>query len=340
MFIIPETRVRVNQDCNARYVVRVHVIAKENTQQYNRHMISRYKYRELVWIDMESPTNEEVRAIMEEFDIHPIAADELLGPSLRPKVDHYENFIYLILHFPAIRHSHQSKSQEVDFLIGKKFLITVRYELLDPLHKFSKVFEVNSILDKSEIGEHAGFLFFYMIRKIYASLGHELTIISDTLKSVEDRIFSGEERAMVAELSIIHRDLLEFHRALRMHRGVLQSFGVASSEFFGKKFAHYNENIVGEFLKVEEMLQDQKEVLIDLRTTNDSLLTTKTNEIMKRLTATTFLFLPATLIGTLFAMETKNTPLIGIPYDFWIVVALVTGVALTTFAVFKHKKWL
>lgn len=303
-------------------------------------MISRYKYHQLTWVDMESPTNDEVRQIMEEFDIHPIAADELLGPSLRPKVDHYENFIYLILHFPAIRHTHESRSQEVDFIIGKQFLITVRYEMLDPLHKFSKVFEVNSILDRSEIGEHAGFLFFYMIRKIYSSLGHELSIIGDTLTSVEERIFRGEERAMVAELSVIHRDLLEFHRALRMHRGVLQSFSIASNSFFGEKFVHYNENIVGEFLKVEEMLQDQKEILNDLRSTNDSLLTTKTNEIMKVLTATTFLMLPANLIGALFGMNTHDTPIIGAHYDFWIVSGIMFGVAFTTFVYFKFKKWI
>ncbi len=316
------------------------LIAKASGSPYNRHMISRYKYHTLTWVDMESPTNEEVRQIMEEFDIHPIAADELLGPSLRPKVDHYDNFIYLILHFPAIRHSHQTKSQEVDFIIGKQFLITVRYELLDPLHKFSKVFEVNSILDKSEIGEHAGFLFFYMIRKIYSSLGHELSIIGDTLKSVEDRIFHGEEREMVTEISIIHRDLLEFHRALRQHRSVLQSLSVASGEFFGKEFIHYGESIVGEFLKVEEMLQDEKEVLNDLRSTNDSLLTTKTNEIMKRLTATTFLFLPATLIATLFAMDIEHMPIAGMAYDFWIIVALVSMVGITTLFFFKFKKWM
>src|SRR3989344_3684426 len=226
---------------------------------YNKrhNMISRYKYRELTWVDVESPTSEEVRGLMEEFDIHPIVADELLGPSLRPKVDSYENFIYLILHFPAVHHSHRRKEQEVDFIIGKKFLITVRYELLDPLHKFSKVFEVNSILDKSDIGEHAGFLFFYMIRKIYASLGHELTVMADSLREIEDKIFEGREREMVKDLSVIHRDTLEFHRALRMHRSVLQSLAIACEEFFGKDFRHYTENIIGEFLKVEELLQDQ-----------------------------------------------------------------------------------
>lgn len=303
-------------------------------------MISRYKYHALTWVDMESPTSEEVRQIMDEFDIHPIAADELLTPSLRPKIDRYDNFIYLILHFPAIRHTHKSKSQEVDFIIGKEFLITVRYELLDPLHKFSKVFEVNSILDKSEIGEHAGFLFFYMIRKIYDSLGHELQIISDTLRSIEERIFAGEERKMVLELSTVHRDLLEFHRALRMHRGVLHSLATTSEDFFGKSFVHYSENIIGEYLKVEEMLQDQREILADLHSTNNSLLTTKTNEIMKLLTAITFIMFLATLVGSLFAMRTDSTPIIGLPYDFYIVIVIMICIGFITLRIFKYKKWL
>lgn len=303
-------------------------------------MIARYKYRDLEWVDIESPTHEEIRNIMEEFDIHPVVADELLSPSLRPKVEHYEHFIYLILHFPAIRHSHKNKAQEVDFLIGRNFLITVHYELLDPLHKFSKVFEVNSILDKSEIGEHAGFLFFYMMRKIYGSLGHELAMISSMLQDVEEHVFKGEERQMVERLSQVNRELLEFHRALRMHKGVLSSLSIACEEFFGKDFRHYVENISGEYFKVEELLEDQKDVLSNLRSTNDSLLSTKTNEAMKVLTATAFLMLPATLIGQLFGMNTDSTPILGTPYDFWIIIGIMFVVALTTLMVFKSKKWL
>ncbi len=289
---------------------------------------------------MESPSHDEVRQMMEEFDIHPIVADELLGPSLRPKVDHYENLIYLILHFPAIRHTHKNSTQEVDFIIGKKFLITVRYELLDPLHKFSKVFEVNSILDKSDIGEHAGFLFFYMIRKIYASLAHELGIIGESLRDVEERIFNGEERKMVEQLSTIHRDLLEFRRALRMHKPVLQSLGITCESFFGKDFRHYTDNIIGEYLKVEELLDDQKEILNDLRETNNSLLSTKTNEVMKLLTIMTFTMFPASLISSIFGMNAIHMPIIGRDFDFWIILTLMSSVAASTFIFFRHKKWL
>src|SRR5210317_1659031 len=120
-------------------------------------MLTRYKHRNLTWIDLESPTQEEVRNIMSEFSINPLAAEELLTPTLKPKVDQYDNFIYLILHFPAFKHSHsEGQNQEVDFIIGKDFLITTRYDTVDPIHKFSKVFEVNSILDRSDMGAHSG----------------------------------------------------------------------------------------------------------------------------------------------------------------------------------------
>lgn len=303
-------------------------------------MISRYKYHDLVWVDLERPSHEEVRQVMEEFEIHPIVADELLTPSLRPKVDRYENFIYLILHFPAIRHSHTNSSQEVDFIIGKKFIITVRYELLDPLHKFSKVFEVNSILNKSDLGEHAGYLFYYMIRKIYSSLGHELAIVGERLRDVEEKIFQGEEREMVIQLSAVHRDLLEFHRALRLHRGVLQSLGSTCEEFYGKDFRHYTDDIVGEYYKVEETLEDQKEILTELRSTNDSLLTTKTNETMKLLTVTNFLILPAALISSIFGMNAIAMPIIGSPFDFWKIIFLMAIAVMMTILFFRRKKLL
>jgi magnesium transporter len=303
-------------------------------------MISRNKYRDLLWIDVERPSHEEIRTLMEEFDIHPIVADELLTPSLRPKVDHYENFIYLILHFPAIRHSHASTTQEVDFIIGKNFIITVRYELLDPLHKFSKVFEVNSILDKSDIGEHAGYLFFYMIRKIYSSLQHELSIIAENMKDVEDRIFSGEERAMVETLSSIHRDLLAFHRALRLHKPVLSSLGNACEEFFGRDFRHYTDNIVGEFYKVEELLEDQREILGDLRVTNDSLLSAKTNEIMKALTAAAFLMIPATLIAQMFSIPSESTPFVHEGNGFFVVFAFMISAVVMAFLFSRRRNWL
>ncbi len=303
-------------------------------------MIFRHTYHDLVWIDVERPTHEEIRMLMNEFDISPLIADELLTPSLRPKVEQYENMLYLILHFPALRSGHNNTLQEVDFIVGKKFIITVRYDLLDPLHKFSKVFEVNSVLDRSDIGDHAGYILFYMMRKLYTSLGHDLAMVSERLRDLEARIYKGEERKMVERLSAVHRDLLTFHRALRFHKPILQSLGKVGEGFFGRDFGHHTDSIQGEYYKVEELLSDQKESLDDLRSTNDSLLTTKTNEIMKALTATNFLLLPAALIIQIFTLPAEHVPIIGKMNDFWIVMGITVIVVGSTFTFFKLKKWL
>lgn len=305
-------------------------------------MISRYTYKDLTWVDVQSPTQDEVRALMEEFAIHPLAADELLIPTLRPKVDLYPDFIYLILHFPIISHKHEGgREQEIDFIVGKNFLITTHYDLVDPLHEFSKVFEVNSILERSNIGDHAGFILFYIMRELYKMLDRELDHIDHDFGDIEAKIFGGNERAMVSDISHLNRDLLNFKQTLRPHKEVLESFEIAGTKFFGQDFSHYLRTIVGEYYKVSAILDGHRETLLELRDTNDSLLTTKTNDIVKTLTVTTFIMLPLTLMASLFGMNATDIPFVTRPGAFWIIIALMGGTTGFLYIYFKFlKKWM
>ena len=305
-------------------------------------MITRYKHKKVTWIDLESPTNEEVRGLLEEFELPAQVAEELLLPTIKPRVEFYDNkLIYLILHFPAFRHTHGGdENQEVDFVIGKDFLITTRYDTIDPLHKFSKVFEVGSILDRNDMGEHAGHLFFYMVRKLYKSLEHELEYIRDALRDSEEDIFSGGEREMVRELSHISRELINFKQAVRLHQEVLQSFEVAAHRFFGDDFGYQLRTIIGEYHRIQGSILINMDTLSELRETNNSLLSTKQNEIIKVLTIMTFITAPLSLIATTFGMNTALAPLSNSPYDFWIILGIMASAALILFSYFIYKKWL
>lgn len=304
-------------------------------------MISRYIYKNLTWIDLESPTKDEVRQIMDEYDIHPVVANELLTPTVRPKVDLYENIIYLILHFPTVAHQHEGHTeQEVDFIIGRNFFITTHYELVDPLYEFSKVFEVSSILDKSNLGDHGGFLFFYVVKELYRNLESDLDVINDRLERIEEKIFEGGEVRMVETISKTNRDLLNFRQSIRHHGAILESFEAAGKKFFGQDFEYYLRSVTGEYYKVANILDGHKETLVDLRETNDSLLTTRTNEIMKFLTIIAFITFPLALIASLFGMNTIATPIVGSPGDFWVVMGMMLFATLAMFAFFKLKRWI
>lgn len=303
-------------------------------------MINRHTYHDLTWIDLESPNAQEVRSLADEFNIHPLVADELLSKSAKSKVDFYGNTIYCILHFPAIKHTHRNEgSQEIDFVLGKKFLITTHYDTIDPLHKFSKIFEVNSITDRTNLGEHAGFLFYYMTKKLYGSMENELEVLRDRLERIEQNIFLGKERDMVIELSRVARDLLTIKRAFVLHGDVLESLRIASKKLYNEEFDLYLRDLIGEYTKIQNSLRSETESLEELRSTNDSLLTAKQNAVMKTLTIMAFIMLPCSFIAAVFSMRV-NLPLIGSAYDFWYVVALMIGASIMVFTFFRYKKWL
>ena len=296
---------------------------------------------DLTWIDIESPKQDEIRKLMEEYLIHPFVAEELLLPTVKPRVELYDDYIYLILHFPVTKHSHsKSVMQEIDFIIGKKFIITTRYDAIDPVHNFSKTFEVNSVLEKGEMGGHAGFIFYHMINKIYKFTSDEIEYTSSKLKKIEDDIFKGMEKEMVKEISETGRILLDFKQIMTPHSEILKSFEEFALNFFGKNFAYSLKSIISEQYKIIKNIEKNKEMLNELRETNNSLLSTKQNEIMKVLTIVSFIAYPLTILAALFQMNTKYTPIVGMPNDFWIVTGTMFIVAIIFYLYFKSKKWL
>lgn len=302
-------------------------------------MITRYSYGDVDWIDIDKPTREDTNNLISEFNLHPILCDDLLSPSLRQKVDKYDNCIYLVLHFPVPHRDREHCIHEIDFVVGHNFIITVRYDALDPLHHFQKAYETNSILGGGNLNSHSGMFLYYMLKKLYDSTSIALSLIGERLSVVEEGIFSGNEQKMVKELSIIQRDVLLYHRCLRNHKGILHSFEENASKFFDENYSHSTNALIGEYMKVEEKLEDRKEMVNALRMTNDSLLAAKTNITMKSLTLTSVPIFLATLTATLFMAETKGSPILDNPNAFWILL-IVSGSTLVLsycFLLYKYK---
>ncbi len=308
--------------------------------RYNMAMISKYKYKKLTWVDIENPTDDEINHIIEEFNIPVLVGEEIQHTSLHPKVDVYPNLLYLILHFPKLsREKGKATEQEIDFIIGHDFIITVHYEFIDAINEFAKKFEAESVLEKHMDIDHAGFLFFHLADTLYKSTRHQLSDINILIRDTEHKIFKGKENEMVSQLSIINRMLLDFKQSLRFHHQVLNSFEIAGKKFFGPDFAYYLSATIGEFTKTVSIMDSHKEIIDDLRETNDSLLSSKTNETMRILTIITFITSPVMVISSIFMMNTDFVLLNGAT-EFIILVGIMLSMSILIFIYFKLKKWL
>lgn len=298
-------------------------------------MTSTHTYRGVVWLDLESPTDEEVTGLIKRYGLHPLVGEELKRSSALAKIDFYKDYIFVVLTLPVRVRSgagsgmHEIVDREIDFVIGKNFLITSRTDTIEQLEYFGKIFEANAILNKDEKIEHAGYLFYYMVKRIYAGMVEDLENIRDSLIAAETRIFKGEERRMVEVLSGLSRELIDIKQTVRIHREIWEEMVKrANKDFFGDDFTSYIHDMRDEFNVIHELIVNARELLTDLRETNDSLLGTKQNETIKMLTLITVIFYPATFIAAAFTVPAAYVPIIE-NENGWatlmIFMALVTG---------------
>lgn len=304
-------------------------------------MLHRHEYKNLVWIDLESPTVEEVRRVADEFNVHPVVADELLSPTLRPHTEKYDNHLYLVLHFPSLERSRgQVPEQEVDFIIGKKFIITTRYEELPSFIEFRKVFEVNAALEEDHFTDNSFDIFLLLAKRLYRTVDGQIDDIRETLERIEDQIFKGQEKEMVISLSKVGRDILNLKQALDPHQDILSSLASLTDSFAGEEYVARVRAIESMYYRSRKHITRIWQTLTELRETNNSLLTTKQNEVMKIFTILAFVTFPLSLIASVFGMNTTYMPFVGTRYDFWIIVGVMGFTTFLMFLYFRHKNWL
>lgn len=308
-------------------------------------MIYTHSYRGIVWLDIESPSDDEVSNLIKRYELHPLVGEELKRFTSLAKIDFFDNCILIVLTLPVRRRNKAGKyeiiDREIDFVIGKNFLITARQDMIEQLEYFGKIFDANSILNKDEKIEHAGYLFYYIVKKIYAGMVADLKNIQDSLTVAEAEIYKGHERKMVEVLSNLSHELIDIKQTARMHRDVWEKL-VSYDEklFFGKDFDSYVHDIRDEFNVIHEHIINSHELLADLRETNDSLLDAKQNETIKMLTTVTVVFYPIMLIAAVFTIPAISIPIIDTTGDWYLLMAIGIICTIGVWWFLKKKNWI
>jgi magnesium transporter len=302
-------------------------------------MIERYQNKHVAWVDLESPSPEEIRATMEEYNIPPQLLGDLSGPVPRSEAAAAEHAIKITIDFPVVKKKAIESSHEIKFIISKKTLVTVRYEDVSALHRFSKEFEVLSTLDREMKETSGGLLFVALMRSLYDGLASKLDYIDSRMDYIEEQMFDEREREMVVEISKASQTLITFKQILFSHKEVLDVARPMFLQLFGKSFEPYLVELFHHYQYLARRTSSLSASLQELRDTNDSLLSTKQNETMKVLTIMAFVTFPLTLISSVFGMNTASMPIVGNPFDFWIISGIMCATGLLFFAYFKYKRW-
>jgi magnesium/cobalt transport protein CorA len=305
-------------------------------------MISRHEYRGGVWIDLEQPTPDEVREIAQEFSVSERLEREMLSPTPTPLVASEGGKTMLVLHFPAHgAEDGKTENQELDFIVGSNVILTVRYEIVAPLHHLQKLLETQELVSKNPTLT-TDVLLEVLFAHLYTSVHDHTNHIVSHLAHIEAEMFNGNERTTVRSILDISREFLHMETALANQEEPLDRFfkTLIRHEVLEKSFEQRTERILAERTQVARLIETHRAVATELRETNIALLSSRQNEIMKTLTVVTFIFLPLELITFIFSMHMLGTPLEQNPNAFWIILASMFGVLGLMVLILSKKRWL
>ncbi len=300
-------------------------------------MINRNDLYGIPWIDLENPTTEEIHTIINEFDINESCAIELLRPSLRAKAVRYDDYLFFVLHFPDHPAHKTGGAIEIDFIVHKKFIITNRYLPIDTLLSFEKKHTASNKSPMADI--HGGNIFGLMIDDLYDGLIDELSLIKKDITDVENRIFGENDSSISKILITLHRKLLDCKSALRFHHEILTSFEHEAIALFGDEFESVVQSIMHRYYHLTTIMDSSREMTQELRQTYDSLLTNRTNEIMRTLTLMSFVTFPLSLIAIIL-FDPASPHIFHGENGFWIVIGILVVILLIMMMYFNKKKWL
>ncbi len=304
-------------------------------------MIFRHERKGCVWVDVEQPTMDELRQVADEFSISERLEAELFSPTPLPLLAHDERVALLVLHFPAEpEHDGDTKLQEVDFIVGPHFVITVRYEVVAPLHRLRKLFEADDALGHDRLEPDA--LLEILFAHLYAAARDHATLTAARLSRVERQMFSGQERETVRAISTVSREFLHLEASIVNQREPLARFfgAIAERGFYGHGFPERAKRIEAEREQAAHLAATYRAVAVELRETNASLIEASQNQIMRALTTITVIVLPLELIAFVFGMHALGTPLENNPHAFWIIMAGMLATVGLMIAVFAKKRWI
>lgn len=300
------------------------------------------KTRTLTWHHFFKPSGADVEELREKYNFHPLILEELTRPTMRPRADNYDGYIYLVLHFPIFNEKkRRTRSVECDFILTKDQLITAAYEPIPPLEDLFKKCSTEKLCEELYASRTPAHLLCTVVKDLYAFALRELDHISENIDRIDTKVFSGNrEGRVIEELSIVRRDVIDFRRAMKPQQVTLESLVPRGVALYGPALKPFLEGLVGEYMKVWNQLENNKEAVDALYDNNATMLSIKQNEAVRTLSIMAFMTFPLMLFAAVFSMNTKFTPIVGQDYDFWLIVGVMLLASGIMLMVFKNKKWL
>jgi magnesium transporter len=298
----------------------------------------------LRWINIERPTPIESAWLEEQFDFHALDLEDVLSRNQRPKIDAYDTYLFIVLHFPVFdRAVGRLNAGELDIFVGRDFLVTIPNTPLQPVEYLFERCRTKEELREQLFSRGSGYLLYRIVDDAFDYCFPMLRKIGNKLDALEEQIFvESRSEDIVRDISNAKQEIINFRKVIRPQRTVLRDLENLDQAFLapeGGELEIYFDDIGDAHERIWDMLENYKEVVEALDETNESYISHRVNDILRVLTAISVIVLPLTLIASIWGMNV-GVPGEGDSIDFYVIVGAMVVLLVGMVAYFRSRRWL
>lgn len=292
---------------------------------------------DFVWVGLHAPTADELDSVSRVFSLHPLAVEDALHAHQRPKLERYEDALFLVLKtLWYVDEDDAVETGEINVFVGRDYVVTVRHGEGTELHSARLDLERNTAL----LGHGPSAVVHAVCDRVVDSYESVASALEVDVDEVEESVFSDVRTNDSARIYRLKREIAEFRRAVLPLREPMKRFASGSVPGIAHEAAPFFRDIADHVIRVSEAIDSLDNLLSTAFEAHLAQISVQQNNDMRKISAWVAIAAANTLIAGVYGMNFENMPELSWQYGYYVVLAVmvVSGVAL--FRLFKRSGWL
>ncbi|MBA3765977.1 MAG: magnesium/cobalt transporter CorA [Acidobacteria bacterium] len=292
-----------------------------------------------IWVDMDKPTEADDQILLNVFRFHPLSVEDCRADRHHPKVEEFPDYLYFILHgVTASTDSVHFNTIEFDGFLGRNFVLTYHHDL------FRSINNVKQLVRTSPISCQRGpaYLLYQILDQLVDFYMPVLDDFDERLVQIEDEIFTitNPDKSILEKIQNMKRSILRLRRISGKQLNILYRISHGEFKLIAPDMLPFYRDIHDHLTRITDLAENYRDLIGGALDSYLSVVSNRTNDIMKVLTIFSAIMLPLTFIAGLYGMNFDNLPELHYEYSYFIVLAFMVVVAIGMLIFFWRRGWI
>src|SRR5689334_15179615 len=249
---------------------------------------------DFVWVGMHQPDEDELNRVAEVFSLHPLAVEDALKAHQRPKLERYEDGLFLVLKtLWYVDEEDAVETGEINLFVGRNFVVSVRHGQGGELHSARLDLEGQSAV----LGHGPSAVLYAICDRVVDTYEEVATSLEEDVDEVEQSVFSPDRTQDSQRIYVLKRELAEMRRAVSPLREPMKRFASGSVAFVTQEAAPFFRDVADHLVRVSESIETLDGLLSTAFDAHLARISVQQNEDMRKISA----WVAIAAVGTLIA---------------------------------------